>query len=379
VSERILVVDDVEQNLQLVGDLVQSLGYQVETARDGIEALAKLALDVDLVLLDVLMPGIDGFEVTRRIRADPALRSLPVLMVTALDSRQDRLRAVEAGADDFVTKPVERTELQVRIKAQLALKAAQKRLEREESEMEETIERRTAALRKTLEETADHQLRTYEAYLATVHCLVFAAGLREGPDAGSAPRVGRFSAALARALGRPAGEVEILRHAAPLRDVGKLGIPDAILLKRRMLTAKERRIMESHTLIGARLLAGSPSELLQAGEVIALTHHERWDGKGYPQGLQGKEIPLWGRICAVADFFCDLPSERLYRQALSTGQEALASFQQGRGSRFDPELCDLLREPEVLAALLLEAGREEEAAGGRDWTPPIRPGRRSAS
>ncbi len=338
--QRILVVDDVDQNRVLLGSLVESLGFAVEMARDGHDALAKLALDVDLMLLDVMMPGIDGYEVARRVRADAKFHDLPIIMVTALDSREDRVRAVQAGANDFIAKPIEKTELVVRIGSQLKLKEAQDDLKRHQAELERKVEERTEALRRALETLADAQLKTYQAHLDTIERLVLAAECKDHDTAEHIQRMSRFGIVLAEALNLPPGEVEVLRYAIPMHDVGKIGIPDAILLKPGRLTPQERTIMNSHTLIGGRLLAGSASSLLQAGEVIALTHHEWWDGNGYPKHLHGEDIPLPGRICAIADVFDALTSDRPYRPALPN-EQALELMRQGRGSQFDPDLFDL--------------------------------------
>jgi putative two-component system response regulator len=333
----ILVVDDVEQNRLLVGTLVRSLGYDVETASDGHDALARLADGIDLVLLDVMMPGLSGYDVVRRMRREPQWSDLPVIMVTALDSREDRVQAVAAGANDFIAKPVDKTELLVRIGSQLRLKEAQDALKRHRAELERTVEERTAELRHSLEETAAAQRRTWAAHVDTIRRLVLAAEFKDRNTAEHIQRISHYSALLARIVGVPADEIEVLRHAATMHDVGKIGVPDAILLKEGPLNAEERRVMEAHTVIGSQLLAGSSSELLQAGEVIALTHHEKWDGTGYPRRLVGEEIPLWGRICALVDVFDALTTHRPYRRALSNAQ-ALAILREGRGSHFDPEL-----------------------------------------
>jgi cyclic di-GMP phosphodiesterase len=339
-SKRILVVDDVQQNLLFLGALLESFGYEVETALDGHMALAKLPLDIDLVLLDVLMPGLDGYQVARQLRMDPQFGDVPIVMVTALDSREDRLRAIEAGANDFIAKPVDRTELLIRVGAQLKLKAAQDALRWHQRDLQRQIERRTAALRLAVKETAEAQRRTHDAHLDTIRRLVLATEVKDPFTAGHLQRIGQYSTVLARALHLLPGEVENLSQAIPMHDVGKLGIPDAILLKSGPLTARERAVMQSHTLIGARLLSGSPSSLVQAGEAVALTHHEHWDGGGYPQGLKGDEIPLCGRLCAVVDVFDALTSDRPYRQALPH-EEVLARLREGRGTRFDPAICDL--------------------------------------
>ncbi|HVS00199.1 MAG TPA: HD domain-containing phosphohydrolase [Thermoanaerobaculia bacterium] len=340
-AKRILVVDDLDHNRILLGGLVETLGYEVETARDGLEALAKLPLDVDLILLDVMMPGIDGYEVTRRVRADPIFCDLPIIVVTALDNREDRVRAVQAGANDFIAKPIDKTELLVRLSSQLKLKEAQDALKRSQTELENKVTQRTEALRQALQTMADAQRSIYDAHLDTIERLVLAAEYKDHDTAVHIRRMSGYGVILAQALRLPPGEVEILRHAIPMHDVGKIGIPDAILLKPGKLTREEREIMCSHTVIGARILAGSPSRLLQAGEIIALSHHEHWDGQGYPQGVAGESIPLWGRICALADVFDALTSDRPYRAALST-EETLELMWKGRGSQFDPALFDLL-------------------------------------
>ena len=339
-AKRILVVDDVDHNRMLLEGLVESFGYAVETARDGLDALAKLPLDIDLILLDVMMPGIDGYEVARRVRADASYGHVPIIMVTALDSREDRVRAVQAGANDFIAKPVDKTELVVRIGSQLRLKEAQDALKRSQAELEHKVEQRTEDLRRALQTVADAQLKTYEAHLDTIQRLVLAAECKDHDTAEHIQRMSRFGIVVAQGLHLPPGEIEVLRHAIPMHDVGKIGIPDSILLKPGKLTAEEREVMNSHTLIGARLLAGSPSDLLQAGEVIALSHHEWWNGQGYPKGLRGEDIPLPGRICAIADVFDALTSDRPYRPALSN-EQALELMRQGCGSQFDPALFDL--------------------------------------
>jgi cyclic di-GMP phosphodiesterase len=337
---RILVVDDLEQNRALLAGIAQSLGFEVETAGDGLEALGKLPLGIDLVLLDVMMPGIDGFEVVRRIRDHPGYRDLPVIMVTALDSREDRMRSVEAGANDYIAKPVDKVELKVRVGLQLRLKDAQDQLKRYSAELEATVAERTRALREALNEMVDAQRKTEMAHLDCIHRLVLASGFRDGNITGHIHRMSVYSAAIARSLSLSPREVEILKHASPLHDVGKIGICDAILLKQGSLTAEEREAMKAHATIGGEILAGSPSEIIQAGEVIALTHHEWWNGTGYPRGLAGADIPLSGRICAVADCFDALTSDRPYRLALSPA-EALDLMRREEG-HFDPDVFRIL-------------------------------------
>ena len=367
-ARRILVVDDVEQNLALLGGLVRSLGYEVETARDGLEALAKLALGVDLVLLDVMMPGLDGYEVARRVRADPRTADLPIILVTVLDSREDRVKAIQVGASDFIAKPVDKTELLVRISSQLRLKEAQDALKRSQAGLEEQVARRTEELRRTCEVAADANRRTYFAHVDTIRRMVLAAELKDPDTARHILRISRYSVVLAKALHMSPGETEVLAHAVTMHDVGKIGIPDAILFKRGALDAEEKKVMESHTLIGGRILADSPSALMQQGQVVALSHHERWDGTGYPRRLRGEQIPIAGRICAVVDVFDAMTTDRPYRSAFPP-DEALETMRQGRGAHFDPRLLDLFmdRLDEVLE---VRKRLGEEEAAERQPLPP---------
>ncbi len=348
--ERVLVVDDQPDTRKLLQRILANLGYETETAQDGLEALAKLELDIDLVLLDAEMPGMDGFAVTERIRQNPRLIDLPIIMVTGLGGKEDRLRAVEAGVNDFISKPFEINELRLRSQSLLKLKEASDLLKRHQADLEQTVEKRTAALRRALEEMATAQRRTHDAHLDTIRRLVIAAEYKDRDTAAHIERIGRFSEAIARALKLSPGQIETIRHATPMHDVGKIGIPDAILLKPGKLTADEWAIMRRHTEMGARILHGSPSELLRAGEDIAWSHHEKWDGSGYPNGLRGEAIPLAGRICAVADVFDALTSNRHYRDALPN--ETVYQMIEAQAERhFDPQIASafLASKPEIEA------------------------------
>lgn len=344
-TKRVLIVDDDEVNRDLLEGLLESLGHQAESVTDGHEALARLktghALPLpDLVLLDVMMPGINGFEVAQAIRQDPAISDLPIVMVTALSSNKDRLDAVEAGANDFIAKPIDKTELRVRTASLLRMKEAQDAIKQHRTELEDTVHQRTAALQKALLDVNASRQEADKAHLDTIYRLAVASEYKDKDTATHIQRVSNYCALLARHLRLPDEEVEILCVASPMHDVGKIGVPDSILLKPGKLDAGEWAIMQQHTTIGARILRGSSSKLLQAGEIIALSHHEKWDGTGYPHGLIGQDIPLWGRICAVADVFDALTSERPYKKAF-TNEQALDVMHEERGRHFDPALLDL--------------------------------------
>jgi putative two-component system response regulator len=341
--KRVLVIDDDDGIRKITQMLVEGLGHDVEAARDGLEGLAKLQLGVDLVLLDVVMPGLDGFDVCRRIRQDPAGRDVPVIMVTSLETREHRLHAVEAGANDFIAKPVEETELRVRATSLLKLKATQDELRRYHTHLETMCEERTASLRKALEHMAEAQRTAYQAQLETVERLAILAEYKDKVTARHIQRMSEYSAVLARGLNLPPAEVELILHASRMHDVGKIAVPEAILRKPSELDSHEWKVMRQHSAIGSRILENSSSQILQAGRVIALHHHERWDGAGYPSGLSGSDIPLWGRICAVADVFDAVTSERPYKPAFPN-EEALQLLKDGKGKHFDPRVVDVFFE-----------------------------------
>jgi putative two-component system response regulator len=347
--KRILVIDDDDGIRNITQMLVEGLGHQAVGARDGVEGLAKLQ-GVDLILLDVVMPGLDGFEVCRRIRQDPAGKDVPVIFVTTLETREHRLHAVEAGANDFIAKPVDETELRIRSASLLKMKEAQDELKRHQTQLEEMIDQRTASLREALEQTARAQRLAYQAQLETVERLAILAEYKDKVTGRHIQRMSEYCAVIARGLKLPDQEVELIFHASRMHDVGKIAVPEAILRKPASLNADEWHLMRQHSALGSAILANSTSEILQAGRVMALHHHERWDGAGYPQGLAGDQIPLWGRICAVGDVFDAVTSERPYKPAFPN-EEALQLLRDGRGKHFDPRVIDVFFEclDEILA------------------------------
>ena len=335
----VLVVDDDPAMRLLLRAMLGSLGLSVEEAADGDEALAKLPGGIDLVMLDVELPGIDGFGVAEKIRERFDHDRLPIIMMTGRSERSSRIRAVEVGVNDFLSKPFDRMEVGVRVKSQLTIKSTRDALLQYQSDLETLVDHRTAALNRVLAENIAAAQRTYEAQLETIHRLALAAELKDADIAGHVRRVSHWCRIIALAVGLPAPQVKLLTHASPLHDVGKIGVSSTILTKPGKLTPDEWQQMKAHTLIGAALLAGSPSELLQAGEVIALSHHEKWDGSGYPKGLRGEAIPVFGRICAVADVFDALTTRRVYKAAFAN-EEAYRILREGRGNHFAVELVD---------------------------------------
>ena len=336
-ARTVLVVDDDAEFRFLHGELLKSFGYEVETACDGVEALALLTPQTDLVVLDAQMPKMDGFEVARLIRQDPLFTDVPIVMVTGLVGREDRLRAFDLGINDFINKPVDPNELRLRARWLISLKVAQDGIKAHERELEQTVFIRTKELREALAEVQAARLLTHQAHMDTIHRLTIAGEYKDRDTAHHVERIGHFSAVVARGMGWSSEQVEVIRHAAPMHDVGKIGIPDSILLKPGKLDEEEWVVMRSHTVIGAQILADSKSAVIQMGERIAIAHHERWDGDGYPNGLSGEQIPMEARICTVVDFFDALTIDRPYRGAVPN-DTVIEMMREGTGSHFDAEV-----------------------------------------
>jgi putative two-component system response regulator len=329
----ILVVDDEDLNLRVIEAMLLPLNYEVVLARDGEEALAKVRdISPDVILLDIMMPKLDGFEVARRLKEGEKTKTIPVVMVTALSEVNDRVKALQAGADDFLSKPVEKTELRARVQSLLKVKAYNDHLLTYQSELETEVAKRTEQLRQAFE-------RIKAVSLETVYRLSRAAEYRDEDTGAHLQRMSHYAAAVSRHMGLDESMVENILYAAPMHDVGKIGIPDHILLKPAKLNPDEWEIMKQHAIIGAQILDGSDVEVIKLGEVVARTHHEKWNGSGYPVGLKGEEIPLPGRIAAISDVFDALTSKRPYKGPFSL-EKSFSIIQEDRGKHFDPDVVD---------------------------------------
>ena len=329
----ILIVDDQPQNLELLEAHLVPQGYTIIKAASGAAALGKLAGDqIDLVLLDVMMPGMDGFEVIRRIRQNAAQRLLPIILVTALRETEDRVKGIEAGCDDFISKPVDKMELLARVRSLLKVKSYNDLLNNYRKELEAEVAGRTEELQQSF-------IKIKTASLETIYRLAMAAEYKDKETGGHIKRVSLYCAALARRMGLDESITETILYAAPMHDLGKIGIPDMILLKPTKLDQAEWQIMKQHTVIGAKILNGSDAGFIRMGETIALCHHEKWDGTGYPTGLKGLEIPIASRIATIADVFDALNSKRPYKEPY-TAEQSLDIIKEGRGNYFDPDVVD---------------------------------------
>lgn len=321
---RILIVDDQPENVVLLRRVLSKAGYrEVESTSDPSQA-EKLYEDYrpDLVLLDLHMPEMDGFAVIERLRALTTRATyLPILVLTGDHDPLKRRQALAAGATDFLAKPFDIVEVVLRIRNLLETRHLHRLLSNQNAVLEAGVRQRT---------------RELEDAQSEILARLAAAGEHRDDDTGRHTfRVGQLSGAIAESLGLPREAVELIRAAAPLHDVGKIGIPDHILLKGGKLTPEEFAVMKTHTTIGAAILAGGRSPLVLEAERIALSHHERWDGTGYPHGLAADAIPLGARIVAVADVFDALTHERPYRHAWSMDR-VMEEIRAQDGHHFDP-------------------------------------------
>lgn len=327
-ATRVLVVDDDPDVREVLCRWLSDEGYRSGAAADGEEALDALAGgDHELVLLDINLPDISGLEVLARAKAQS--NDLAVIMISGVDDRAMGLRCIHLGAHSYVLKPFEREEVIINVDG--ALQARRRGLESKtyQERLEREVRERTEEVRRREEEIA---LR-----------LVAAAEYRDEETSGHVRRIGMFAEILARALGWDPQKIEDIRVAATMHDIGKIGVPDGILLKPGKLTPEEYEVVKLHTEIGARMLAGSRAPLLQMAEGIAQSHHEKWDGSGYPEGLAGEKIPQAARIVAIADVFDSLTHDRIHRPAFAE-EKALDVMHEGKAEHFDPQILDIFFE-----------------------------------
>jgi putative two-component system response regulator len=319
-SSMVLIVDDEYIGRETLQSVLEGEGYELEMAENGLQAIEKAKqLLPDVILLDIMMPGMTGFEVCQRIRSDPQIAEIPIIILTALDDRESLLNALKAGADDFISKPFDRYELRARLLGITRLNRYQKLIQE----------------RAKLREANAQLLNAYEA---TIEGLSHALDLRDRETEGHSRRVTELTLKLAHAQEMSDEQIMHLRRGALLHDMGKIGVPDSILHKPATLTQDEWAIMRKHPQFGYEML--SSIEYLHPALDIPYAHHEKWDGTGYPRGLKGEEIPLSARLFAIADVWDALTSDRPYRSAWSE-EEALAYIKEQSGKHFDPQVVEL--------------------------------------
>ncbi len=326
----ILIVDDDVVNQHLFTVILEEEGYLAEGVGSGEEALERVAIQApDIILLDVMMPGINGFEVARKLKENRKSESIPIIMITSLHDRKSRERGLLQGVEEFITKPINPKELKMRVRNLLRLKLANDILTNHNAVLEEEVRRRSKELFTSFEEA--------------LHMLMRATEHRDGETGAHVQRISHYTRALATFLGMDWQYCDTIFLASPMHDIGKIGIPDQILLKPGELKPHEWEVMQTHTTIGAEILAGGSSPYMQMGQEIALSHHERWDGRGYPHKLAGEDIPLSARMMSICDVYDALRSKRPYKPGYDH-TEAIDIIRDGdervKSSHFDPGIMD---------------------------------------
>ncbi|MBI4284535.1 MAG: HD domain-containing protein [Chloroflexi bacterium] len=331
-GRRILVAAGDEDDLCRVERMLRALRHTVTLAHDGEVASAAAREAPDLIVLGGHQATTDWTEVIKELKANETTRAIPVALVTPPSAVAERLKAIEAGVDDFLAMPLDNIELQVTVKLLLRIACYARQLRDYHEDMEVEVLRRTSALKQALRNTE-------AVSLDTIYRLSRAAEFRDEDAHGHIERMSHYSTAIARRLGLDEAFRQNILFASPLHDIGKISIPDSILRKPGKLDDEEWQIIRQHSPFGAKILEDSEAEILKMAHTIAATHHEKWDGTGYPHGLKGEEIPFAGRIASIADVFDVLTWERPYKRPVPL-EKAFATIKEGRGSHFDPAVVD---------------------------------------
>lgn len=342
--------------------MLNAQGYTVDTARNGKEGIDKaLTFQPDVTLLDIMMPEMDGYETCARLKSRDETNNIPIILVTSLDDRESRLAGFKAGADEFLTKPVDRVELTLRLQNLLKVKEYGDFLRDYNRTLETMVHQRTVQLEKTYREVERANERIKTGYLDTIYRLTMAAEYRDEDTANHLKRISFYSQLISKELKMPDSFTDTIFYASPMHDIGKIGLPDAILLKPDKLSIPEFELAKTHTTIGGKILHGSESDVLMMAEKIALSHHERWNGSGYPMGLKEGAIPIEGRVVTMADQYDALRSQRPYKAGLSH-KEALEVITKGDGrtmpDNFDPGILDIFRKHEQEFNMIYEEHKD---------------------
>ena len=330
---QVLLVDDELMNRKVASKILKKEGFEVVEAVDGLEALERLKThDIDIILMDLMMPNMDGYEATKIIKEDENLSSIPIIILSALSDKSAILKGLELGANEYLTKPYDIAEFKLRVHNANKLRSFYKMSKDNEAYLAKKVDEKTKALQEALREVENSE-KDIVSILAKV------GEYRDNETSMHTIRVGEISALLAKEFGYSDDEVELVRLSAPMHDIGKIGIEDAILLKNGKLTAEEFEVMKTHASIGATILSLKQTPLLSFASQIAESHHEKYNGKGYPKGLSGEDIPLVARIVAVVDVFDALMSKRPYKEPFSL-EKTLSIIEGDSGTHFDPKVVE---------------------------------------
>lgn len=355
-EKTIMIVDDTEMNIDILVEALQD-EYELIVAINGLEAIELIEEEKpDLILLDIMMPEMDGYEVLKKIKDNPELNHIPIILLSAITDSDSKTKGFSLGAVDYVTKPFEIVEVKARVKTQLRLEEARLALESQNNILEEKVKERTQLIERTNS--------------ATIYCLAALAETRDPETGQHIKRTQEYIRELALEL-RKSKEyehvltneyIELLHKSAPLHDIGKVGVKDSILLKPGKLTDEEFEEMKMHTIYGGESLMVGIRELgeesfLTLAQEIALTHHEKWDGSGYPKGLSKKEIPISGRLMALSDVYDALISKRVYKGAFSH-EEARKIILESKGTHFDPDIVEVFIKIEEKFIEIMEKFKE---------------------
>ncbi|MDQ7010908.1 MAG: two-component system response regulator [Mariprofundaceae bacterium] len=338
---KILIVDDEAHNLKLLARILKHGNYEIYQASNGKEALeAVRSYKPDIILLDIIMPEMNGFEVTKRLKEDKLTKHIPIIILTALEDQDSRTQGLAIGAEEFISKPINANEILMRVRNLLRLKQASDIIKDHNRVLEKEVQQRTEQLE--------------SAFVETIFTLMRASEYRDDETGAHVRRISFYTRSLAETLGMGDEFCKSIHYASPMHDVGKIGIPDHILLKPGSFEPEEWKVMKTHTTIGAQILENCVSPYSVMGKEIALSHHERWDGSGYPQGLKGEDIPLPARIMQICDVYDALRSKRPYKTPFDH-KTSIRIILKGDG-RTDPKHFD----PDVLSAFSKSTSRLKE-------------------
>ncbi|WP_297441286.1 HD domain-containing phosphohydrolase [Sulfurimonas sp.] len=334
-TSKVLIIDDVIENIQVAMNILKEERYDFSYAKNGEEALKLLDVNnFDLVLLDIMMPGIDGYEVCHRMKNDPRLLDIPVIFLTAKSDIDSMTKAFAVGGVDYITKPFHADELLARTKTHLELYKAKKLLQSNNLNLQTKLKEEKKRIYTELEENQKEMIFILTELVESV----------SDETGRHIKRVAEYSRLLAHY--HPAvseSDADVIYHASPMHDIGKMGVPEHILHKKGSLTKDEFEVMKTHTSIAHKYLKISKRKLMKAADIIAYEHHEKWSGEGYPRGLKGSEIHIYARIVAIADVFDALTHKRVYKDAWKI-EDAVSFIQENSGSHFDPELVAIFKE-----------------------------------